>query len=361
MKQKTSLQPKVKTKIKISNTLLYGGGAFLASAAVFAVGFFYMNLGDNESALAAGTVIENKSFSDGNWSKVETWNTNHTPVNGQTVTIKAGHTVTIKDKINFSGTLEVYGTLDLEEGSLSMDEGSKINFHLGSHLTFNEKKSNISIEKVKWNAQKLSEISIPNTLTTQGAMGPGIAQVKLVGFNGDLNNNNQVVLKWQTAMEKGKNTFFLERSKDNHFFKTISELAGEEDSERIIDYNFTDTSPHDGTNYYRLKQTNERHAYEYLKTVKVNVAETKFDILSIDTSEGKNKFLISFISKEGKVNLKLLSRKGQLAFEDSISANRGLNKYELKELSLPHGMYTLYLNAQGDTTEQKRYIFITSQ
>jgi hypothetical protein len=92
----------------------------------------------------------------------------------------------------------------------------------------------------QWTASKAISISCP-------------APVKLVSFKGEINSSN-VLLSWVTSQEIGNDYFEIQRSTDGTNFTTIGMVEGAGNSSSVIKYNFTDVSPTNGTNYYRLVQ-----------------------------------------------------------------------------------------------------------
>ena len=163
------MQTKLQTKLTLKTTLIYGGSACLASAIIFGIGFFYLNIGNNERAAAAtSTQITYTSSSNGLWKENSTWTGENVPENGERVIIKSGHTISIQDEVTFNGVIEVYGTLEVNGGQLNMDEQSRIHFHLGSDLKYHNKKDELKIVKNKWQGDDLEDIVIPSILSASG-------------------------------------------------------------------------------------------------------------------------------------------------------------------------------------------------
>jgi hypothetical protein len=66
---------------------------------------------------------------------------------------------------------------------------------------------------------------------------------------------NQALLQWQTGVEENTSNFIIERSADGAQFTTIGTIAAAGNSNKPLNYAFTDLAPGKNTNYYRLKQT----------------------------------------------------------------------------------------------------------
>lgn len=77
--------------------------------------------------------------------------------------------------------------------------------------------------------------------------------VRLISWSGKYEERT-VQLKWQTAWEEQAEYFQIERSLDLKSFVTIAKIAAMGDSREQQSYEWTDTAPAPGVNYYRLKQ-----------------------------------------------------------------------------------------------------------
>jgi hypothetical protein len=82
--------------------------------------------------------------------------------------------------------------------------------------------------------------------------------------------NNQSLLNWLTESELNNDHFNIERSTDGEYFETIGKVIGNGTSNKKQEYFFTDYSPTNGINYYRLKQQDYDGKYEYSEIRKVN-------------------------------------------------------------------------------------------
>ncbi len=78
--------------------------------------------------------------------------------------------------------------------------------------------------------------------------------IELLSFNGE-KVGEDVNLHWSTATEQNNERFTLYRSPDAMSWQEIGRVPGAGTSQIRIDYQFVDGSPHVGTNYYCLRQT----------------------------------------------------------------------------------------------------------
>lgn len=67
--------------------------------------------------------------------------------------------------------------------------------------------------------------------------------------------NNQTLLEWETATEKGLDYFEVQKSEDGYRFEAIGKVRAAGHSATLHAYQFTDPHPLYGATYYRLRQT----------------------------------------------------------------------------------------------------------
>ncbi len=68
-------------------------------------------------------------------------------------------------------------------------------------------------------------------------------------------SDGQVIADWTTGSEHNTDRFTVERSTDRSTFKSIGVVKAAGESQRPIDYSLVDPAPLEGTNYYRLRET----------------------------------------------------------------------------------------------------------
>lgn len=89
---------------------------------------------------------------------------------------------------------------------------------------------------------------------------------------------DDVVLRWATASEENSSHFIVQRSTDAANFESIGEVAAAGNSNTTRHYEFTDTRPQGGYNYYRLQQVDRDGSTELSNVVVVNIAEASWTI-----------------------------------------------------------------------------------
>ncbi len=103
---------------------------------------------------------------------------------------------------------------------------------------------------------------------TIGGLATGNLPVTIVSFSA-LANNNTIQTNWHTATELGVSSFDVQRSNNGNSYKTIGTVNAI--GQGANNYQFTDLSPINGINYYRLQSIDKDGNLSYSKTISVQV------------------------------------------------------------------------------------------
>jgi hypothetical protein len=236
------------------------------------------------------------SAQNGNWTLTSSWVQGVVPVAGDTVIIKAGHTISVSSNLYTNSTymfLIIVGTLDLtNNGKMSFSSTAKVIIETGGRILGNGNSDQLSIGTggAEYKGGDQGNITGPSYVsdghspaTGEGTGGCGCytpgtipLPVKLKAFDATL-NNGVVTLRWTTILEKNFNEFVIERSTDGKDFQRIGSLKGVgfnvEDIE--TNYEFEDHFPLIGFNYYRLKAVDLDNTFEYFGVESVQLKSDK--------------------------------------------------------------------------------------
>jgi trimeric autotransporter adhesin len=106
--------------------------------------------------------------------------------------------------------------------------------------------------------------------------------ITLLSFNAALQTNKTVLVKWATAQEVNNKLFLVEKSVNGGVsFNTIGTVNAIGNSSIVSNYNFTDLSPQQGVNLYRLKQMDLDGKFTYSKVVAISLSQTKTNYYSL--------------------------------------------------------------------------------
>lgn len=177
--------------------------------------------------------------------------------------------------------------------------------------------------------------------------------VELIEFRGMKMNQNNIQLNWVTASEINNWGFEIERSnsKDRNW-EMIGWKKGQGDSHKTNYYSFEDSTPLEGTNYYRLKQMNIDGNYEYTKTISVKL-ENENNSIRISHTLVRDKLFLIYDHEENQIQRGIISDMyGNL----TIKIHNGLRDLELSHL--PPGQYIISIQLTNGKSYVKRFFKI---
>ncbi len=172
----------------------------------------------------------------------------------------------------------------------------------------------------------------------------GLLPVKLIRF--DTHKKGDIIqLEWSTASESNCKSFDIQRSTDGINWIKIGIVPSQSingNSNTRLDYTFTDHSPAEDINYYRLKQTDFDGQYEYSHIRKEEFRNSTS--LKWYPNPTSGKISIEGIPKETR--FRVYSVSGMLMHESQLS--EGMQAIDLNKL--PSGAY--YIQFSNDSMER---------
>lgn len=178
-----------------------------------------------------------------------------------------------------------------------------------------------------------------------------VTPVKLTSFTGKTTGLNSIKLNWTTVSEKNNSHFEVLHANDGKDFNVITTINGNNNSDRLINYTFTDFKPSFGTNYYQLNQ------------VDFDGKSEKSNIIAVDNSSNSNAFTISvtndaltvFAASKTSATAKLIisDMSGKVVLTKSLQLTAGNNSKTVAIAQLSTGLYTgsLIVGKSSQTTK----------
>lgn len=179
---------------------------------------------------------------------------------------------------------------------------------------------------------------------------PGSIPVTWSGFTAE-KSGNTALLKWSTAQESNSLKYVVERSNDGIQFSSIGEVNAAGNSSSTSNYAFTDNSPNDGKNYYRIRQVDIDGKASYTD-IRSLVFESLLTKISISPNPAKDKILLTIKGKLENTKVLLLNTAGQVLSTHMI-------KNEKTNINLPglaSGVYYLKVINKDEVTVEKLFI-----
>ena len=165
--------------------------------------------------------------------------------------------------------------------------------------------------------------------------------ISMVSFSG-YKRGQAVALKWETASEVNFKGFGIERSQDGVHWETLDFVQSKGNSLAQNDYQYLDSTPNQGINYYRLKEMDMDGDFKYSNTISVHFERGDINIYPNPTHG-----TINIKSKDILIDKVLIyNQLGQIVFTSNSSNN-------LLDISiLPKGMYTVMVQSKSNLFKQ---------
>jgi hypothetical protein len=168
--------------------------------------------------------------------------------------------------------------------------------------------------------------------------------VTLVNFRGEQNGSVNKLL-WSTSTEANNKGFELERSADGINFTSLGFIASKAEngnSSTAINYNFDDTRPMTGTNYYRLKQLDKDGRYGYSNTVLLTRKVTEITLTRVYPNPARAELNLLISSPAAaKVTIVITDLTGTVVMQQPAQLVAGDNQHRMNVLHLAQGTYII--------------------
>ncbi|MES2776709.1 MAG: BNR-repeat neuraminidase N-terminal domain-containing protein [Bacteroidota bacterium] len=174
--------------------------------------------------------------------------------------------------------------------------------------------------------------------------------ITLVYFNGNKSpTGNQ--LYWKVNCTSVSVSFEVERSSNGRNFTNIGTF-GANQTRCLTPFDFADSKPVAGVNYYRIKIIDVDGKISYTNVVAINNKVNGIEIIGMQPTLVQNEAVLNIAAaKAGKLQIAVTDMTGRQLETRTISVLEGENKISLSFGSLAAGVYSLSsFNESGKTT-----------
>jgi len=161
-------------------------------------------------------------------------------------------------------------------------------------------------------------------------------------------NNITVKTMWKTTNEINTNCFNIQHSTDCNSFKKIGTINAISGNANV--YEFTDTKPANGINYYRLQSVDNDGKSSYSKVVSVTFGDKQ--TFSIIPNPAKDYATISFSKTVDNGTIAVYDMTGKQVIKQSLNGNT----YKLNTQSLKSGLYVIKVKTATGNYNQELII-----
>lgn len=180
--------------------------------------------------------------------------------------------------------------------------------------------------------------------------------VELIRFDGKVKDRD-ILLSWATATESNSAYFSIERSTNGQAWRSIGQLKAAGESQQVIEYQFTDTNPVNGVNYYRLHQVDIDGTEDYSETISVNYKYRKQAIQVFPNPTSTSVNLSIFSQNNRLVDFNIIDVTGQSVLrQNAIQLVKGTDQITLATETLDAGIYFIQVIDENGAFEAKQFI-----
>jgi fibronectin-binding autotransporter adhesin len=158
-------------------------------------------------------------------------------------------------------------------------------------------------------------------------------------------------LAWATATERNNTAFDIQRSPNGTDFTTISNVKGRGTTNTVSDYTFTDNTPLNGINYYRLRAVDMDGKATLSKNIAVINGTSKSDIVKVYPTVADAVLTVETISDES-TTLKIMDIMGKTVLTKTLTAT-GFSSNPIDVSGLTNGLYILSFESATTRNTQK--------
>lgn len=161
------------------------------------------------------------------------------------------------------------------------------------------------------------------------------------------------VLHWTTATEMNSAHFDVERSNDLALgFEPIGSVGAAGYSQDFQSYAFTDATPRQGRNWYRLKQVDRNGEFQFTEIVEATNLFADAPVLEAWPNPA-NEILHIRAAGQGIQDLVLRDALGRVVHDFSVATDADFLEFNFPLNALPQGNYFLQMRIGGKNTTQK--------
>jgi hypothetical protein len=144
-------------------------------------------------------------------------------------------------------------------------------------------------------------------------------------------------LTWATSSEVNAKSYTIERSRDLQTFTTLSNQPAAGNSTEQLAYNYTDSQPHFGTNYYRLSQTDFDGSVHRYQPVAVIIEDREMPFGVFPNPVSGSRFKVK-VEATDETQLSLFNELGQKIAIETTKLSETVVEIQTKT-DLPSGSY----------------------
>lgn len=197
-------------------------------------------------------------------------------------------------------------------------------------------------------------------ITWSGSAAPSLScavplPVDLVNFDGYYYEDANV-LHWKTQSEYNNDFFTIERSRNGMNWETLSTIQAAGFSNEELTYQYRDTDPLNGVNYYRLMQTDRDGTKQHLGTIALqNNTDNNSLFTNVFPNPANDLIYFNYTGRnlEEAIQIAIYDELGKLIFSKLIEDFNNNKAISLNLVGMSSGLYTMSISQNNEQQVQK--------
>ncbi len=306
------------------------------------------------STLFAGPVKNVALNSNGQWTKANNWSLGRVPQSKDSVVIPANLVLNMESNISLNDIiLVVKGTLELNNGKISLDEDSRIILEPSGRIVADNANEQIRIDNVlKYSGKQgiLVGPAIADASTGNGFVVYSILPVRFLAFDAE-KKQDKILITWATDQEKNNSHFKVERSVDGATWSSIGVVFPNETG-TVNKYTYTDAVSTSPVVYYRIRQVDVDGGSSFSKVQVVRNQDVK--AIAQVFSPSQNSIRVAFAQPlRAGLQIRVFSSNGQLVSTKSVASSTSRTDLAVNS---GKGIYVVQLVDSNGSVESSRVV-----
>jgi hypothetical protein len=179
--------------------------------------------------------------------------------------------------------------------------------------------------------------------------------LQLMSFSAESKGKNNQ-LTWRTASEVNTSHFLIQRSKDGTQFVDMGQVKSINDRTKINAYSFTDQSPLNGNNYYRLKMVDRDGQFKYSNVEVVN-SSSLINSVKVYPNPTQSAINTDFnIAEDSEGDIEIYDAFGKQVSKQHTDFKKGKNHIGSDLSSHPTGVYMVKILIDGNAVAIQKVV-----
>lgn len=253
--------------------------------------------------------------------------------------------------------IHVYGTLYFNNGQkITMTCNGKVYVHARGTVDGDNPGSKIIICGDDVYNGGMGPVYGPSLIDQNGIQ--STLPIELLSFSVNMNRDGQAEVSWVTATETNNDYFTIERTLDAVNYEVVTTVDGAGTTSAMREYFAIDPSPHQGTSYYRLKQTDFDGAFKYFDLVPLENNDSELGLHIYPNPATPSDLTIQVSGKkEEEILVVVTDLLGRESYSKVVIVNGGRYKIVLDPGSkLAPGLYMVIASSHNNRLQSRKIV-----